>query len=168
MHAILLLLSLIGASEQRYTVDASLLSIARELRVADMSPEESLLGDALPTLQRTLPVVDVQINARPTGAKRFYRIQLDLAQPITVKEGGRAVLLRGLRYTATLTPDGDQTRVTSSIDLDVQLPRSHCRFVQRAIDRVGGQAVEAAERGILYRAQDTMQRLAARANSGEG
>lgn len=164
MHAILLLLTCFSAAEQRYAVDASLLSIARELRVADMSPEESFLGDVFPVIQESLPVVDVQINARPTGRERFYRIELVLRQPITVRQDGRTVLLQGLRYVATLTPDGNRTHVTSRIDLDVQLPQSRCALVQRVIDRVGGRLVAEAERGILHRSRAKMKELAARAN----
>ena len=162
MHAIVLTLALLGATERSYTVDSSLWSIVGELRVADASPERDFLGDVLPTIQQALPVVDVQINARPTGPKRFYRIQLDLQQPLTVREGGRLVLIRGLRYVATLTPDGDRTHVTSSVDLDVQLPRSHCALVQRVIDRVGSRLVAEAERGILQRSGAKFRELGAR------
>lgn len=168
MHAIAIILICLGASEQRYTVDSSLWDIVGELRVADASPERAFLGDVFPVIQQTLPVVDVQINARPTGPERFYRIELTLRQPITVRGGGRVVLLRGLRYVATLTPDGDKTLVTSSIDLDVQLSRSHCGIVNKIIDRVGGRLVAEAERGILHRAKAKMQELASRANQVEG
>lgn len=163
MHAILLAISVLGVTERSYVVDAPLWDMVKELRVADASPENDFLGDVLPTLQQTLPVVTVQINAVPTGPKRFYQIQLDLRQPLTVREGGRVVLLRGLRYTATLTPDGDKTYVTSSVDLDVQLPQSRCAFVQRAIDRIGGRLVSEAEHGILRRARAKMEALGARA-----
>lgn len=162
MQSILLALALLGATERSYTVDAGLWDVVGELRVSDASPESDFLGDVLPALQKSLPAVDVQINARPTGPERFYRIQLDLQQSIRVKEGGRVVLLRGLRYVATLTPDGDKTHVTSSVDLDVCLPQSHCRIVQRVIDRVGGRLVTEAERGILQRARQKMESLAAK------
>lgn len=162
MNAIVLILSLLGATEHRYTLDTSLWSIVKELRVADASPERAFLGDVFPTIQEALPVVDVTINARPTGPDRFYRIELTLQQPITVREGGRTVLIRGMRYVTTLTPDGNQTKVTSSIALDVQLPQSHCRFVQRAIDRIGGRLVSEAEQGILRRARAKMEALGAR------
>jgi len=159
MHAVLIAIILLGA-ERSYVVDAPLWDMVKELRVADASPENDFLGDVLPTLQQTLPVVTVQINAVPTGPKRFYQIQLDLRQPLTVREGGRVVLLRGLRYTATLTPDGDKTYVTSSVDLDVQLPRTRCGLANRLIDRVGRRLIDEAEAGILRRARGQMERLA--------
>jgi len=162
MQSILLALCLLGA-ERSYTVDARLWDIVGELRIADASPEGDFLGDVLPALQEALPVVTVRIDAVPTGPKRYYKIQLDLVQPLTVREGGRTVLLRGLRYTVLLTPDGERTHVTSSVKLDVQLPRSRCGLVQRVIDRVGGRLVAEAERGILQRAQAKMRSLAASA-----
>ena len=162
MHAIVLVLAILGA-EQRYTVPTPLWDIVGELRVADASPESSFIGDVLPKLQEAAPVVTVRIDAVPTGPKRYYRIQLDLVQPLTVREGGRTVLLRGLRYTVLLTPDGDKTHVTSSVRLDVRLPQSRCGLVQRVIDRVGGRLVAEAELGILQRAQQKMRSLAANA-----
>ena len=159
---ILLALALFGATERSYTVDASLWSIVNELRVADASPESDFLGDVLPILQQSLPAIIVRIDAVPTGPKRYYRIQLDLQQPLTVREGGRTVLLRGLRYVALLTPDGDQTHITSSISLDVQLPRTRCRLVNRLIDRVGGRLVVEAEAAILRRAKAKMLELGER------
>jgi hypothetical protein len=162
MQSIIIALILLGATERSYTVDASLWNVVGELRVADASPESDFLGDVLPALQQSLPVVTVRIDAVPTGPKRYYRIQLDLQQSIRVKEGGRVVLLRGLRYVATLTPDGDKTHVTSSVDLDVRLPQSRCRLIQRVIDRVAGRLVLEAERGILQRAKAKMEGLAAK------
>lgn len=166
MNAIVLILSLLGATEHRYTLDTSLWSIVKELRVADASPERAFLGDVFPTIQEALPVVDVTINARPTGPDRFYRIELTLQQPLTVREGGRTVLLRGLRYVATLTPDGQRTHVTSSVDLDVQLPRTHCGLANRLIDRFGRRLIAEAEAGILRRAKAKMLELAASVNEG--
>lgn len=151
MQAILITLALLGATERSYTVDASLWDIVGELRVADASPENNFLGDVLPALQQSLPVVVVRIYAVPTGPKRYYRIQLDLERPIKVREGGRTVLLRGLRYVVLLTPDGDRTHVTSSVDLNVQLPRTRCELINRMIDRVGGRLVAEAEAAILQR-----------------
>jgi hypothetical protein len=161
MQSIVLTLLLLGATERSYTVDARLWDVVGQLRVADASPEGDFLGDVLPALQQSLPVVTVRIDAVPTGPKRSYRIQLDLQQPLTVREGGRTVLLRGLRYVVTLTPDGDRTHVTSSVSLDVRLPQSRCGLVNRLIDRVGGRLVAEAERGILQRAQQKMRSLAA-------
>jgi hypothetical protein len=119
----------------------------------------------LPALQQALPVVTVRIDAVPTGPKRYYKIQRDLVQPVTVREGGRTVLLRGLRYTVLLTPDGERTHVTSSVDLDVKLPQTRCGLANRLIVRVGGRLIAEAEAGILYRAKAKMQGLAASANA---
>jgi hypothetical protein len=161
MQSIVLTLLLFGATERSYTVDARLWDVVGELRIADASPESDFLGDVLPALQQSLPVVTVRIDAVPTGPKRYYRIQLDLQQPLTVREGGRTVLLRGLRYTLLLTPDGNRTHVTSSVHLDVRLPQARCGLIQRVIDRVGGRLVVEAERGILHRTQQKMRSLAA-------
>jgi hypothetical protein len=165
-YAIIAVLSLLGA-ERSYTVDAALWDIVGELRIADASPEGDFLGDVLPALQEALPVVTVRIDAVPAGPKRYYKIQLDLVQPLTVREGGRTVLLRGLRYVVLLTPDGERTHVTSSVKLDVQLPQTRCGLVNRVIGRVGGRLIAEAEAGILHRAKAKMQGLASQARSRE-
>jgi hypothetical protein len=159
MQAILITLTLFAATERSYTLDASLWDIVGELRVADASPEGDFLGDVLPAIQQSLPMVTVRIDAVPTGPSRYYRVQLDLGQPINVREGKRTVLLRGLRYVVLLTPDGGQTHVTSSVDLDVQLPRSCCGLLNRLIDRVGTRLVKEAEAAILRRAKAKMLEL---------
>jgi len=142
--------------------------VVRELRVADLSPEESFLGDVLPALQQAMPRVIVTAYAVLTGPDRYYRIDLTLDQPIAVKEGGRLVVLRGCRYRAELWPDGQRTIVRSSVDLDVQLPRTRCGLANRLIERIGGRLIAEAEAGILHRAKAKMRGLAANANNGEG
>jgi len=164
MNTVLVVLALLGA-ERTYTVDAPLWDIVGELRVADMDPKQGFIGDVLPRIQESLPRVIVKLYAVPTGTSRYYRVELLLDQAVTVREGGRLVKLTGCRYVAELWPDGNKTIVRSSIDLDVELPRTRCGLVNRVIDRVGGRLVAEAEQGILYRAKAKMQELAAQSKN---